>query len=312
MDYKQKYLKYKSKYLDLKEQIGGDSEKIKKLKNAGFTEDFIKKNTKSIDDKKISLDLISRMIYLKEAGFSEDSSYKYATDLQTEQIINIIKLKKEAGFSEDSSYKYATDLQTEQIINIIKLKKEAGFSEDSSYKYAKDLKVEQIIIMIKLKKEAGFSEEYAFKSAKINDIKIHEIENMIRFKKAGFEDFYSYIGALNLTNKEIDDLINSFINDESDFDGSKLIFLFLNKEFKEKFTEDQIIIYNNLPCLWNYEFKYSLFRELIKNKLTNNITKLKKLKSFEIKKINMLNIDKVIELLKSENIREDLKKIKID
>ena len=254
MDYKQKYLKYKSKYLDLKEQIGGDSEKIKKLKNAGFTEDFIKKNTKSIDDKKISLDLISRMIYLKEAGFSEDSSYKYATDLQTEQIINIIKLKK----------------------------------------------------------EAGFSEEYAFKSAKINDIKIHEIENMIRFKKAGFEDFYSYIGALNLTNKEIDDLINSFINDESDFDGSKLIFLFLNKEFKEKFTEDQIIIYNNLPCLWNYEFKYSLFRELIKNKLTNNITKLKKLKSFEIKKINMLNIDKVIELLKSENIREDLKKIKID
>jgi len=147
MDYKQKYLKYKSKYLDLKEQIGGDwkedqekKDKIKKLRRAGF-------HQRDIDE--MSVKQITKMITLKEEGFSPKISYEYSkTALEAPTIRSIIK-GQEVRKKEREDEQRLNKMKKEQEQILEQIKKE---EEEQRLKKIKEQK-EQIQEQIKEKEQ---------------------------------------------------------------------------------------------------------------------------------------------------------------
>ena len=142
-DYKEKYLKYKTKYLRLQKQMGGNvkedvsDQKLNELiknelpKNKEMEEKYNKLIAVKISNKYAylgaqDLDLffkdikeIDTMILLKNNNFSDNYAYLGALNLTEDmenkgQINNMIELKKK-GFDENYAYKVASQLTSEKF-----------------------------------------------------------------------------------------------------------------------------------------------------------------------------------------------------
>ena len=162
MDYYSKYLKYKSKYLELQKQAGGNCNDVcNTLKTTHKFNDF----------------------------------YAYlGAQLEPEQIKKMIKLKTINKFSDIFAY-HGANLTVEQINKMIELKNPPyNFSDQYAYEGAK-LKPEQRQKMINLKKIYKFSDAYSFGGASLLTDK--QIERMIDLKNPpnNFVDRDAYDGA---------------------------------------------------------------------------------------------------------------------
>jgi hypothetical protein len=144
MDYKQKYLKYKNKYLDLYKlniQTGGCITNRCRLEKAGLL-------TLSGDDKTGQR---KNAIDLEKAGFDIQKSIDIARELNDSQIQNIFKLKK-ADFSLEYAYEGAKKLNDSQITNAIALHdfSTTRIPEKASIEFSKGLKGDPLNGQIKL------------------------------------------------------------------------------------------------------------------------------------------------------------------
>ena len=107
MDFQQKYIKYKTKYIYLQNLYGGNNSKL--LKDI-FTPAFIKTNTKIINAKTTTPLQIRTMSILKAKGFTEEKAFefgmKYGDEKHTD-LINLIIKKRAMGNSVDVATKEA-------------------------------------------------------------------------------------------------------------------------------------------------------------------------------------------------------------
>ena len=217
MDYYSKYLKYKSKYLELQKQAGGkcgllENKNICELREAGFTQDFLTEKKGATDHnsrinkiKVFTPEEIENIKNLKIIGFDDKDAYKIASDYTTKYVNNIIILKK-AGFSHDNA-RYGRQLTDKEINNMIKLKtlKPEGFDDLYAIESV-DFTNEQIENMIKLKNPPNnFDDHYAHKGAQLED---KQIKNMIKLKTNDIGDYHAYEGAHDLKEeKQIENMI---------------------------------------------------------------------------------------------------------
>ena len=231
MDYYSKYLKYKSKYLELQKQAGGKCDKtdnICRLKEAGFENDFLtlkdtisESSENSHNDRinniiKASKKQIDNMIKLKTIDkFSDEDAYKGALFLTDKQIDNMIKLRKNRIFQDLYD---GAKLKPVQIDNMIELRKITGIRE-FAYKGARDLNgnknTGQIKNMIELKKIEFFEEEFAYKGAKDldGDKNTGQIKLMIELKNEpyNFSQSHAYECALYLKEgRSLDEIIDIY------------------------------------------------------------------------------------------------------
>ena len=211
--YYKKYLKYKSKYVELKKLYGGeiecenniqndtcdklrlkcgsnDTKKCVILHNLGFSEYYIGVGANLEDEK------FNTLIQLKQDDFNDYSSYNGALNYKTldnNKIEQMNKLKN-IGFTEDIPYDAVYKLSEEQIEKMIFIKKK-GFTDKFAYSYVKgDDNIRKNIEFANNKKR--------FKNIPIkqfNDIK--KEEKMLELKEQGKsdQDAYqeAYLGALN-------------------------------------------------------------------------------------------------------------------
>ncbi len=193
MDYYTKYLKYKSKYLELQRQSGGKCKNnICKLQDAKFDNNFIKNN--ETEFKKLKPEQINKMIELKTApnNFSDEYSYEGAK-LDDTTRDKMKELKNVHKFTEEYAYEGAK-LKPEQIKNMIELKTKTTtllrpFSDEFAYKGATlDDTTREMMIKLKSNNQHIFDSIYSYKFAKLiiksqNKINLDEILNLLNERK---------------------------------------------------------------------------------------------------------------------------------
>jgi hypothetical protein len=231
MSYEQKYLKYKNKYLELKElqiQKGGFCITDEcKLIEIGLPKDSAKRFAKLLDSKKVNnaIELIKAggdetftlegvrylsgnkdegqikiMIDLLKARFATEEAYtsaiKFKGDINSGQIKNLIDLKN-AGFKNSDAIYYAESLtgdsNTGQIKKMIDFKK-AGYPDGISHILAQKTD-DQIKKFIDLKKD-GYSDKIASNGI---DLTADQLKNYLLFIKKNINEYFAYLAAKYFT-----------------------------------------------------------------------------------------------------------------
>ncbi len=330
MDYYAKYLKYKSKYLELQRQAGG-LPFIRKSSFKKCTKEEKEENQNKCKLQEANVDLTN---FLETNKLEWEFFY-----LQPIQIENIIKLKKK-GFSDKYAY-YGAKLEPEQIKRMKELKKIHNFSDEYAYNGAQ-LKPEQIKKMIELKKSPNnFSDYYAYQGVK--DLSDEQIKEMINSKNTGKSDEDTYnqvyfkgldtnISKLDKVNFERANLSNNddtvLTPEEINKLDTKTVYLMikLNRKYDidnqyaykaaTKLSEQQLenMIELNKNHGFRVTFAYMAAERLTGNKNTGQIQKIIELKTIHsinehlviyiVKELNDDQIKKMIELKKA-GFRED-------
>jgi len=120
MDYYSKYLKYKSKYLELQRQIGGDDTNLDMLRKNKFNQFFINTNIEMLKTMKKSQ--IEKMIELKKTH-KLDNDYNALYGSKDKESEKKLEDLKNNGFTEDFIYSVFLNLNDEQLKQLIQLKK---------------------------------------------------------------------------------------------------------------------------------------------------------------------------------------------
>jgi len=263
--YEQKYLKYKIKYLNLKQQLG-----------RGGKEEFNLILTPQVISSALNSDQIDTMNKLKNAGFDETYSYYGTIKLKPEQIENMIKLKKDDDI--DGSYAYYSVQLTPDQNNIMNILKKEGFNGHYSFVGARDLKPHQIETMIKLRNVEKISDEYSFKGAELEPTKINNMIMLLekinnknnnnknksksKSKITNSDEYYSYKGATELTSEQIDNMVE-LINQHK-FNSK---YAFKGATLKPERYKKMIELYNQYGSDKNaYMAVLTMFNEKDKNK----------------------------------------------
>ena len=216
MDYKAKYLKYKTKYSALQESVCTTKEcKTIILKNGGFSE----KHADFISDQ-FNYTQIKIAVVIKKRGFNSIYAYKKVKVLNDSQIKNVFDLIN-ALFDIISSVHAAKKLTPQQIQNAINLKK-AGFMNDLSYDNIDQLD-DQIFNLAAIEQELmdndleGDNDTLNFSI--INAVQIlngdkttGQIKSLIDLIKANFRSDEAYRLAKKITGNITNEQINIAIN----------------------------------------------------------------------------------------------------